>query len=534
MSSRKDTARRGLVLEVERNTPPILWHYGEGFRLEKLPVGSRVVYPNEPLKPIKDVETAIAKALTEPLGDSKPLSELLFAGMKLTIAFDDVSLPLPPMAAPDIRSRIIEQVLDLAAAGGVDDVHLIAALALHRRMTEEELRHAVGDRVYEAFAPQGCLYNFDAEDPDGLTHLGTTESGEEAIISTRAVESDLLVYVNINLVPLDGGHKSVATGLSGYRGLRHHHNVHTLRNSKSFMDPANSELHHRNWRQGRLLADAGVKVFQIETTLNNDTFPPPYDFLQRREWEMSPKDRLMMMGTKTVLDLIPTRTARRVFHGIRSPYGLTSIQAGEVEAVHKVTLEHVFRQFLVPVEGQADILTMGLPFLGPYNVNSIMNPILVACLGLGYFFNLYRGKPLVRQGGVVIMAHPTPWEFHPVHHPSYIDFFEEVLADTTDPEEIEQRYEKRYAEDEWYIHLYRTSYAYHGVHPVYMWYWCAHALEHLGAVIIVGGNNKAVRRMGFRSATTLQDALEIASDVVGRSPSITHIHNPPMLMADVS
>ena len=108
---------------------------------------------------------------------------------------------------------------------------------------------------------------------------------------------------------------------------------------------------------------------------------------------------------------------------------------------------------------------MGLPYLCPYNVDSIMNPILVACLGLGYFFNLYRGKPLVRQGGVVIMTHPTSWEFHPVHHPSYIDFFEEVLADTTDPEIIEQRYEKRYAEDEWYRHLYRTSYAYHGVHP---------------------------------------------------------------------
>ncbi len=43
----------------------------------------------------------------------------------------------------------------MAAAAGVDDVHLIAALALHRRMTEDELRHAVGDRVYDAFAPAG-------------------------------------------------------------------------------------------------------------------------------------------------------------------------------------------------------------------------------------------------------------------------------------------------------------------------------------------------------------------------------------------
>ena len=188
----------------------------------------------------------------------------------------------------------------------------------------------------------------------------------------------------------------------------------------------------------------------------------------------------------------------------------------------------------MPVEGQTDILTMGLPYICPYNVNSIMNPILVMCLGLGYFFNLYRGKPLVREGGVLIMTHPTPWEFHPVHHPSYIDFFEQVLADTTDPLEIEQKYEKQFAEDEWYRHLYRTSYAYHGVHPFYMWYWGAHALQHLGRVIIVGGDPQAVRRLGFMPASTLDDALEMASDVVGRAPDDHPPPQPADLMADVT
>ena len=152
---------------------------------------------------------------------------------------------------------------------------------------------------------------------------------------------------------------------------------------------------------------------------------------------------------------------------------MTSVQAGEVEAVHKITTENVYRQQLVEVQGQTDILTMGIPYICPYNVNSIMNPILVMCTGLGYFFNLYRGMPLVREGGVVILTHPTPNEFHPVHHPSYIDFFEEVLADTTDPHVMSKKWEKQYAEDEWYRHLYRTSNAYHGVHPFYMWYWGA-------------------------------------------------------------
>ncbi len=74
----------------------------------------------------------------------------------------------------------------------------------------------------------------------------------------------------------------------------------------------------------------------------------------------------------------------------------------------------------------------------------------------------------------MIFTHPVTREFHPVHHPSYVDFYEEVLSETTDPIEIEKRFEKSYAEDEWYRHLYRTTHAYHGVHPFYMWYWGAH------------------------------------------------------------
>jgi lactate racemase len=270
VSKQRRGPRPGFVLEVDRSTPPTLFWHGEGYRLEKLPVGSRVIYAPEPIDPIADPRGAIRHALLHPLGDSQPLPTLLTPGMRLTIAFDDISLPLPPMERPDIRQMVIEEVLEHAAAAGVDDVEIIAALALHRRMTEAELRHAVGDRVYDAFAPSGKLYNHDAEDPDGLTDLGETPHGEKVIINRRAAESDLIVYVNINLVAMDGGWKSTATGLSGYQSLKHHHNVHTMRHSRSFMDRHKSALHSSNWRMGKVIRDSGVKIFQIETTLNND------------------------------------------------------------------------------------------------------------------------------------------------------------------------------------------------------------------------------------------------------------------------
>ena len=400
-------------------------------------------------------------------------------------------------------------------------------------MTEDELRHMLGDRVYDAFAPRGMLYQHDAEDPDNLALLGETPQGEEVEINKRAAESDLLVYVNINLVAMDGGWKSTATGLSSYRSLRHHHNTHTMENSRSFMDQHKSELHKSNWRMGEIMKKHGPKIFQIETTVNNDTFPSAFDFLGKREWEWNARDRAKFVASSAALSRTPARMRRNIFQSIEAPHQMTSIQAGEVEAVHKVTTANVYRQQLVEVQGQTDILTMGIPFICPYNVNSIMNPILVMCTGLGYFFNLYRNKPLVREGGVIIMTHPTTNEFHPVHHPSYIDFFEQVLTETTVPSELEARFEKKFAEDEWYKHLYRTGNAYHGVHPFYMWYWGSHALQHCGKVIIVGGDAPTIRRLGFTPASTFNDALEIASDVVGRSPTITHFHTPPIMIADV-
>ena len=158
-------ARPGFVLDVDRSTPPILTWHGEGFRLERLPAGrSRVIYAPEPVDALEDPDEAVREALLHPLGDSRPLPELLFPGMRLTIAFDDISLPLPPMQRPDNRQRVMEAVLDMAAQAGVDDVVLICALALHRRMTEAELRHAIGDRVYDAFAPNGRLLQHVGDD----------------------------------------------------------------------------------------------------------------------------------------------------------------------------------------------------------------------------------------------------------------------------------------------------------------------------------------------------------------------------------
>ena len=360
-----------------------------------------------------------------------------------------------------------------------------------------------------------------------------TDRGEDVEINRRAAESDLLVYVNVNLVAMDGGHKSVPIGLASYKSLRHHHNPKTMVAVALVHGPHQVAPAPLGLADGALLKDH-LDIFQIETTLNNDVFGAPYDFLLKREWEWSVRDQASMLAVRRGLGAAPRRLRHKLFHDLRSPYGLTGINAGDTEAVHERTIELVHRQQLVEVQGQTDVLVMGVPYLGPYNVNSSMNPILATCMGLGYFFNSYRGQPVVRRGGAVILYHPLNEGFNQLHHPSYVDFYEEILAESTDPAVIAAKYEEQFAD--------RPL-----VHP---------PLPHLARLprrppllhVVLGGARDGPRRRGHLGRrrpqgrvaarasarrSTLSDALEMASGAVGSNPSISYMHNPPHLIADV-
>lgn len=522
--------KAALVTHVEDPKRKYVFHYGEAFLTERLPLGTRVVYPPPPLPPITDVDAAISHALEHPLG-MDPLSAQLRPGMKVTIAFDDLSLPLPPMKSPDLRGRMIEKVLETLTAKGVDDVHIVAALGLHRRMTPGELRHAVGPRVYKAHFPR-TLYNHDAEDRHNIAEVGKTARGETVEMPKRVLDSDLLIYVNLNLTSMDGGVKSVPTGLTTYQTLRHHHNVHTLKHS-ALMDPGHSALHESCVRQNAVIEEH-VKVFKIETTLNTNTFPAVLRHLQKPEWTWAPWERAVFQNNKAFMRLAPFELRRRIFHTIRAPYGLTGIAAGATGPVHEYTLANLFRQQAVPVQGQADVLIVGVPYLMPYNVNSVLNPVLFHCLVLGYLFNLYKGKPLLRKGGVLIATHPLEERFHAGHHPSYIEFYNRVLGQTRDQQGVEKGFEQEFASNPKYIEQYRHGYAFHGVHPFYAWYWAAAAQDYVGKTIVVGARDiRVADRLGYDTAPSVLQALAMAKDTVGANPKVTYFHVPPIFLADV-
>ena len=343
------------VVITERHSPQRVIQAGESLLFEKLPVGSRVIFSKPPLPGLKNPGAAIRYALNHPEG-TPPLYAQLRPGMRVTIAVDDISVPLPPMRTPDLRQQVLEIVLGLLGDHGVEDIHIIVATSFHRRMSEAEIRRMVGAKIFGEFFPKR-LYNHDAEDENGMVTLGETRHGEAVTISRRAAESDLILYVNVNLVPMDGGHKSVGVGLCGYETLQAHHNPETIRKSNSYMDPGRSEIHRSCNRIGRVI-DEKLKVFHIETAVNNHMYAGPLEFLGKREEDYTSFDWMKAEAMRFALDKAPWAMKRKIFHAVPAPFELIAVAAGKTEPVHDKILDACFRQYAVPVEGQADVLIL--------------------------------------------------------------------------------------------------------------------------------------------------------------------------------
>ncbi|MBI3395378.1 MAG: DUF2088 domain-containing protein [Spirochaetia bacterium] len=87
------------VVHIKQDSAKRIVFSGEDIVEIKMPVGSRVIYSKPPVKGLPDVKAAVRYAVMHP-ERMDPLPSLLRPGMKVTIAIDDISLPLPPMALP--------------------------------------------------------------------------------------------------------------------------------------------------------------------------------------------------------------------------------------------------------------------------------------------------------------------------------------------------------------------------------------------------------------------------------------------------
>ncbi|MBI4730218.1 MAG: DUF2088 domain-containing protein [Acidobacteria bacterium] len=457
--------------------------FGDEFLDVDLPDSVEVLTAGEGLPALEDPLGALRAAVSAPL-DSPPLGDLARRAGKVLVAFTDPCIPAPLATDPDPRAVALPEVMRVLEGAGVaaGDVRVICATGLHRKFTRAELAEVAGRDFVSRLPPQR-LRCHDSLDPEGLVFVGETGSGLEVEVAREVLEADLVVYVNVSQITMNGGWSSMVIGLGSFRSIRHHHHPDAIFAERSFIEPE-SPMQSRVAEMGRFLEEAaGRKFFQIEAVL-----------------------------------------------GSGLPYSPAGFRAGRVDAAHASAQALLAQQQDTPVAGEYDVVVVGVPSFSPYAVFSEMNPILVHMTGLGYAFHLYRGRPLVRPGGVVVLANPLRESFHPIHHPSYRELYERGLAVTRDPRELWDLFAEDYAHRPEFVHAYRHGQAFHGAHPVICYAWGAHALAH-ARVLAAGADPVVAERLGYEPFATVEEAVAEATRRAGARAAL--FAAPPLFAADL-
>jgi hypothetical protein len=512
-----------------------LTYSGNSIISARLPGDAEVFYAPPPIPGIsrRDVPNAVRQAFEQPLG-MPPLSELVGPASKLLIAFDDNCQPFPETTTPDIRQQCLETLLPLLYSYGVkrENIRLICAVALHRKMKTHEMARMVGKHIMGEFYPHQ-LDNFDAEDREDIVDLGETEQGERVQVCKGVVESDLVIYVDTVQIPLNGGHKSVAVGLGTYESIANHHAPDKTAHSPHVMQPEGSEMHACIERLSKVILKHS-RIMVMEAAMNNATYPAHVRYLGKPDSQCNIIERFLKASTPLSMRLLPEPIRMSILRGVRGAYSPIEINAGAIDDVHARTLDAMTQQMTVPAPKQYDTLVFGLPDLSPYAVDARINPVLVVSDVLGYIFNWFYNKPLIKRGGAVIILNPVFEIFHEQYHVAYKKFYDDVLSVTNEPFEMREQFQESFARDPHLIECYRNRFAHHGFHPFTVWYWATYALKYLSKVILVGPtDDRTAKRLGVSWAPNLDRALSEAAEASGGT-DVAALTIPPFFYFNVS
>ena len=494
-------SRPGFALEVDERTPPLLVRSGSGLRLERFSLGTQVVYAPD-AEAWGDPTALTSAALAAPLAGA-PIADQLKPGMRLTITFSDVTVPTP-WARDDVRRVLVEHVLQAAATAGVDDVVLIAANGLRRRLTARDQQALLGERICRSFAGDDRLGSHDAADAEALTTVGVVD-GTDVALNRRVVESDLVIHVGVVTERGHGGWREIATGLG----------------SAETIDLVNG-LRGRGDEVADVVAGA-VNVVTVSGVLGQPAYSGALRFLASREWEWSIKDQLAYLAVRRALATAPVETSRALYGSRSEPYPVVAVFSGPMTEVHTAAQRALAEVQTVPVKGQADILVSGVPNPISMAPDADGTPLAPAWHVLSHVYGMGGDTPIVREGGAVIGFSKLGERFSSRHHSAGADFVAEVLPQTTDPAQIAATYQPRFASDPWYLELYRHRNAFHPLHPFHLWYSMQPAIQACPDIVWVGADRRTAEVMGFRAATTYADALEICSTRLGRRPKVTYV-----------
>jgi nickel-dependent lactate racemase len=448
--------------------------YGDGFMDIEVPDHAVVVAAGDlyqDQQPSADPVTLTRQALAHPLGTGR-IRDLVGAGARGVVAFPDrvkggfhetahrrVALPL-----------ILEELRE--AGVGESDITLVCAIGLHRKNRRDELEAYLGREIVDRFWGRR-LVNHDAEDPDGMIHIGETDEGDVVDMNRAAGEADLTILLGHAMGNpyggYSGGYKMPCTGLAGWRSIRCHHTPRSLFNPDFVPISPESHFRHQLHKIGRAM-EAGMKrpFFAVDAVLNG----------QSRQ---------------------------------------LAVHAGLIPEVEQATWPAARRRTEVTVPGEpADVLVVGMPRTFHYGPGMGSNPILMKqAIGA----SLARAFGALKPSPVVIVASVCDGWFNDEWFPAYRPIYERLMHCNTVDDLV--RYEDEISTDPELVRLYRHGYAYHPFHGFSMAYMGALADRYARAIYVVGAKEPGyARSMGCITLPTFDQALRQAERYVGRDPRL--------------
>jgi hypothetical protein len=423
--------------------------------------------------PAVDPWQATRAALANPLG-TPPLRDLAGPGKRVVIGFPDRVKGGAHLSAH--RRVAIPLILEelLAAGTEIENVTLLCAMGLHRKNTREEWYEYLGRDIVDRFYPDR-LVNHDAEAPD-LRDLGSDPLGSPVQCNRLIAEADLPIVVGHVLGNpyggYSGGHKMIATGLSGWQSIASHHAPATMHRRDWQGASTSSHMRHQLTAIGRAMEQGiGKRFFAVDAVLGQHA---------------------------QVLD----------------------VKAGRLDEVEEATWPLADRRTNIALDMKepADILVIGLPRNFHYGPGMGTNPIL---MGLAIGGQLSRCWNALREGCVIIAASICDGWFNDHWFPSYEATYAalETYADpadflkSTEAAAIVGHYDYRWR--------YSHRYAYHPFHAMSMISGASAALLWTSSIFVVGARSpRYARGMGFVPVRDFDEAMRRAKRIVGGHPRI--------------
>lgn len=185
-------------------------------------------------KTIKQTKTeldVLKEAIEHPI-DSQRLKDFLLPHESVVIIIPDVTRAWQKPAV------YLPVLIDEIKRAGLSDqqIHFISALGTHRRQTKKEHRALLGDALYKRFD----IIDHDSKDESNLSYMGTTSTGTEVFINTKALSYDHMILtggiVFHDLAGFGGGRKVLVPGIAGYKTVMQNH-AHSLNPAGSGINP---------------------------------------------------------------------------------------------------------------------------------------------------------------------------------------------------------------------------------------------------------------------------------------------------------